>query len=213
MSNKKPPPVEFRFKPNVCPNPSGRPKGSKNKMPKMRKPALDENVRFPVDGKLRTMTRSEAIMRFATQYAFRQQDQEMMSLLLKWNVKLCREEEKVNYNDRSSLWMEGPSWWELENIEAIVRKLGLGKLIYPNHTAQRVALNPEVVTLALSQFGDKRLTRAEQKLVLSFTLNPKAVDWPEWWEPDLRTRKCRVPERFFREDKLEWKLALINPDL
>lgn len=208
--NRKLPPIENRFKPGVSPNPKGRPKGSKNKKPKMRKSALDETVRIPVDGKLRAMSRSEAIMRHAMQYAFKNQDQGIKSLLLKWDTKLAQEEEKVDYDRRLRIIHPSPPW-NLQFVEAIVERLGLGKLIYRNHSAQRVAFYPEVVSLALSNLWDKRLTRAEQKVVVWFTINPKKVDWPEWWEPDLRNRKVRVPERFFAEDKRQWKLALTRP--
>jgi len=173
----------------------------------MRKSALEETVRFPVDGTLRAMPLSEAIMRFAMAHALKHQDQELMTLLVQWDLRLSPIAAQVDYDNRGYITADGPSW-ALTYIEAIVRKLGLGKLIYPNHPAQRVALNPELVSLALSRFGDQRLARDQQKLVVSFTLTPKKVDWPEWWEPDLRARKCRVPERFLAEDKAEWKLAL-----
>ena len=65
MARKSPPPVEHRFKPGTSGNPKGRPKGSKNKRTKMRTPALDESVRYPVGRVRRRMTRREAIMRFA----------------------------------------------------------------------------------------------------------------------------------------------------
>ena len=88
-------------------------------------------------------------------------------------------------------------------------------MICVDHSAQRVAFYPEVITHALQRLGDQRLSRDEQKLVLAFTLTPHKVEWPDWWELDLRLKKVRVPPRFFREDDAEWErtLSLISADL
>lgn len=206
MASKSPPPVEYRFKKGQKPKSNGRPKGSRNKCTKMRTPALDELVKYPVGKGRRRMARREAIMRFARDRALSLNDPRLTSLLLEADRKLRQAAAPLDYGSIATVIGPGPG--PGANLEEIVLELGLGKLIYLGHSAQRVALTPELITLALKQFGDQRLSRDEQKLVVAFTLTPNKVEWPEWWEPDLRHKKVRVPPRFFREDDAEWERAL-----
>lgn len=210
MAGKRLPPVATRFPPGVSGNPKGRPKGSKNKRPKLRTSALAETVRFPVNGKLRRMPRREAIVRFALMRALSLQDPKLIAFLLESDQKLQEAQAAVDYTKVSSVIPQGIVW-RFENLETAVTRLGLGRLIYPNHPAQRVALAPELVTLAVLRMEDHQLTRDQQKLVVSFTLTPWKVAWPLWWDEDLRNGKCRVPERFFAEEDREWALALTKP--
>jgi hypothetical protein len=176
----------------------------------MRTPALDETTRIPVGHTMRRMSRREAIVRFAEMRAISTKDAKLTALLLEADQKLREAEAALNYASVMTVYAPGlPTW--LENIDAVVRRLGLGKLIYVGHPAQRVALKPEVVTLALSRLKGRELSRDEQKLVLSFTLTPHKVHWPGWWAADLRKRKCRVPVRFFRKEEAEWVRALTEP--
>ena len=207
MANKVPPPVENRFKKGHKPKSSGRPKGSRNKRIKMRTAALDELTRYPVGKVLRRMTRREAIIRLARDRALSINDPKLTSLLLEADRRLRQAAAQLDYNSISAVIGPGPGPGG-PNLEEVVPRLGLGKLIYVGHSAQRVPLTPELVTVALKRFGDRRLSRDEQKLVLAFTLTPRKVEWPEWWEPDLRTTKVRVPPHFFREDDAEWERAL-----
>lgn len=210
MSGKHSPPAEYRFPPRTSGNPKGRPRGAKNKPTKLRTPALDETTRYPVGGVLRRMSRRDAIIRLAQTRAIKLQDPKLTKVLLDAELKLAQAEAAVPPDEGVLLIKPGRSG-ALENLEAILPALGLGRLTFIDHPAQRVALVPELVTLALSRFKDHRLTRDEQKLVVSFTLTPWKVEWPEWWEPDLRERKCRVPARFFAKDDAEWKRALTPP--
>ena len=210
MARKPLPPVEHRFKPGVSGNPKGRPKGSRTKPIKMRRPALDETIRFPVGHIMLRMRRREAIVRFAQMRAISTKDAKLTALLLEADQKLREAEAALDYASVMTVIAPGLPGW-LENIDAVVRRLGLGKLIYEGHPAQRVALKPEEVMLALSRLKGRELSRDEQKLVLSFTLTPHKVQWPGWWDADLRKRKCRVPERFFRKEEAEWVHALTEP--
>jgi Family of unknown function (DUF5681) len=202
MASKSPPPVEHRFKKGH--KPKGRPKGSRNKRTKMRTPALDELVKYPVGKGLRRMTRREAIIRFARDRALSTNDPRLTSLLLEADRKLEEAAARLDYKTIITFIGRGAGPGG-PNLEEVVVKLGLGKVICPGHSAQRVALNPGVVALALENLGDAQLSRQEQKLVVSFTLTPGKLEWPVWWEPDLRTHKVRVPPHFFRDDDAEWE--------
>jgi hypothetical protein len=170
----------------------------------MRTPALDELVKYPVGKGLRRMTRREAIMRFVRDRALSFNDPRLTALLLEADRKLRQAAATLDYKSISTIILPGAGPGG-PNLEEVVPSLGLGKLIYVGHSAQRVALTPGLVTLALEQLGDERLSRDAQKLVLAFTLTPHKVQWPDWWEPDLRKTKVRVPPRFFREDDAEWE--------
>jgi len=204
MADKPLPPREKRFRPGISGNPKGRPKGSKNKRTKVRTPALHQTVRYRVDGVWRRMTRREAIVRFAQAQALEPNNADLATLLLQADQKLSAAQAQVDYTER---WVHGPNRSPtIRNVEEIVTKLGLGRLIYPDHPAQRVALEPELVSLALSRL-EEPLTRDEQKLVVAFTLNPRKVNWPCWWDGHLG-KKCRLPARFLAEEEAEWRRAL-----
>jgi hypothetical protein len=207
MAGKSPPPVEHRFKKGH--KSGGRPKGSRNKRVKMRTPALDERIKFPVGKSLRRMTRRDAIICFARDRALSLNDPRLTSLLIEADRKLCQAAKQLDYRTLHTIILPGPGSGG-PTLEEIVERLGLGKMINVSHTAQRVAFYPESVTLALRQLGDQRLSRDEQKLVLAFTLTPRKVAWPDYWEPDLQARKVRVPARFFREDDAEWERTLMR---
>lgn len=209
---KSPPPVEYRFKKGH--QSKGRPKGSRNKPVKMRTPALDEVTKYPVGKGLRRMTRREAIIRLARDRALALNDPELTSLLIEAERKAKLAESLLNYRSIIPVVMlgYGPGG---PTLEETVERLGLGKMICIDHSAQRVAFYPEAITHALQQLGDQRFGRDEQKLVLAFTLTPHKIVWPDWWEPDLRLKKVRVPPSYFREDDAEWErtLSLISADL
>jgi len=42
-------------------------------------------------------------------------------------------------------------------------------------------LEPWVVEAALARFGERRLTPAEQAVVVQATRTPHKVRWPDWW--------------------------------
>lgn len=208
MASKSPPPVEYQFKKGH--KSTGRPKGSRNKRTKMRTPALDEGIRYPVGKGLRRMTRREAIMRFARDRALSLNDPKLTSLLIEADRKLRQAAAQLDYRTLHTVIApgSGPGGPTLQDV---IVELGLGKVINGGHSAQRVAFYPEPVTLALQELGDQQLSRDEQKLVLAFTLTPHKVDWPDYWDLDLRHKKVRVPPRFFREDDAEWERTLNLP--
>lgn len=43
-------------------------------------------------------------------------------------------------------------------------------------------LHPALVEEALRRLGDRRLTTAEQKIVMRLVKDPAEVNWPAWWE-------------------------------
>ena len=88
MAHRASPPVEYRFRKGQKPKSNGRPKDSRNKRTKMRTPALDELVKFPVGKGLRRMSRREAIMRYARDRALSLNDFRLTSLLLEADRKL-----------------------------------------------------------------------------------------------------------------------------
>jgi len=46
----------------------------------------------------------------------------------------------------------------------------------------RMALEPWLVEMALARFGERRLSREEQAMVVRVTRTAHKVRWPDWWE-------------------------------
>lgn len=53
----------------------------------------------------------------------------------------------------------------------------------------RMMLEPWIVEAALERLGGRKLSREEQTIVLAATRTPHKVNWPVWWETDLKDRK------------------------
>lgn len=132
------PPKETRFPPGKSPNPSGRPPGARNKRPKMRTPALDETTRYRVNGVLKRMPLREAIMLYAQHRTMASRNPKLRKLLLASDEKLKRAAAAIDYENVDYFILgDGPR--KLTSVEGFMQELGLGRLVYPGHSAQRVA--------------------------------------------------------------------------
>ena len=49
-------------------------------------------------------------------------------------------------------------------------------------------LHPTLIEEALRRLGDRRLTVAEQKIVMRLVKDPAEVNWPEWWKVPVGRR-------------------------
>ncbi len=55
-----------------------------------------------------------------------------------------------------------------------------------------MVLEPWLIEAALARLGDRRLTLAEQQLVVVATHTPSKVQWPDWWG-ELSHKILRMP--------------------
>jgi hypothetical protein len=75
------------------------------------------------------------------------------------------------------------------SVNTALEPLRMARKLDPYRPSARMMLEPWIVEAALARLQDRRLTRAEQQVVLAATRTPHRVSWPDWWETDLRDRK------------------------
>lgn len=203
-SNRPLPPVEHRFQPGQSGNPAGRPPGSKNKKnrpPKKVRDPLDEKISYRVNGKLKRVTRAQALILSAKARALKEKDGELARLLLDLNEDLAEVAAKVDYKKWVDVIIQQPIG--SNSIEHLMCRIGLAKLVDPQRSCGRMMLNPFLVEKALGRLADNALTRSAQKKVLAATRMANRVTWPAWWEPDLRKR-LRNGRELLVENEKRW---------
>lgn len=75
------------------------------------------------------------------------------------------------------------------SVNTALEPLRMARKLDPYRPSARMMLEPWIVEAALARLRDRRLSRAEQQVVLAATRIPHRVSWPDWWETDLRDRK------------------------
>lgn len=198
MVGYKSPPVEHQFPKGMSGNPSGGPRGPRKarKANKSRKSFLDQKVGLTVDGKVRRMTRKEIIVHVATRLAQHSYDHRhkkkalrLQRILLDYKEQLDDAQAHIDRENYSYLLLDAPREANtVTSIEDAADVAGFGIKAYLACTTGRVLLETWVLEEAFANFGERRLSRDEQEAVLTATRHPKKVDWPEWWEDDLRAR-------------------------
>lgn len=75
------------------------------------------------------------------------------------------------------------------SVNIALEPLRMARKLDPYRPSARMMLEPWIVEAALARLGDRTLSREEQEVVLAATRTPHKVNWPDWWEADLRDRK------------------------
>jgi Family of unknown function (DUF5681) len=75
------------------------------------------------------------------------------------------------------------------SVNTALEPLRMARKLDPCRPSARMMLEPWIVEAALKRLGDRRLSRGEQQVVLTATRTPYKVNWPDWWDADLRDRK------------------------
>jgi Family of unknown function (DUF5681) len=68
-----------------------------------------------------------------------------------------------------------------DNPNRALLRLKMAVKLYPFQPQAEIKLEPWLVQRALDRLGGRRLTTAQQAIVLDATRTPKKVRWPEWW--------------------------------
>lgn len=181
------PPVEHRFRKGVCPNPAGRPKGSgkaRADLPHF----YDEPVAFTEGGKRSKVPRGELLIRKLEKLA-RDGCSTSASLLLDLKRKVDRARAGSAFDacvTTGNVWDPARPAFTAEDI---LRGLGMVTKLYPSCRTARMMIEPWLVQAALARLGDRRFTREQQEEIVRSTRCPHHVDWPDWWDADLRGTK------------------------
>jgi len=169
----KRPPEATRFKKGRSGNPKGRPRTRHRRIPF--DTVLGQMVTVREDGRERRITAAEAFLLQLTQKGLAGDSAAARaSLAAIEEARAKRTPEK----DLEVLRIIVCSF----GVGSALRILGLGVKKYPlDKQRVRWELEPWIVEAALSRFGDRILSREEQREVWANTRTPGKVDWPSWW--------------------------------
>lgn len=194
------PPVEHQFRKGVCPNPKGRPKGSRNKQKQAGPHPLLDMVTYRVGGDEKRMSCMEALMIYARDFAVKNPAEEKLARMLieiEERMRLARLRVRAKPFQRLVLVNDetDPPLGYVCSMEDALFELSAGTLHYAYQPHARAVFEPWLVEAALARLGERRLTREEQRMIVRQIHRPASVNWPPWWEPDLRGRKRRKTVR------------------
>jgi hypothetical protein len=167
------PPMTTRFTKGHSGNPAGRPRGRHREAPY--ETVLGQMVTIREGGTSRRVTAAEAFLLQLTKRA------------LEGDGAAARESLAMIEQAREGHGISGPL------LDAIVRvmvapgsvtsalePLRMAKKLDPYRETARMALEPWLVETALARL-DRKLSPAEQRIVVNATRIPRKVRWPEWW--------------------------------
>ena len=77
------------------------------------------------------------------------------------------------------------------SVNGALEPLRMARKLDPYRSTARMMLEPWIVEAALERLGGRKLSREEQTIVLAATRTPHKVNWPDWWETDLKEALLR----------------------
>jgi len=166
------PPRNTRFAKGKSGNPAGRPRGRHKHAPY--EAVLGQMVTIREGASMRRVTAAEA---FLLQLAKRGVDGDGAAArtsltLIEQAMSAQRAKEPLTI----VLTSVAPG-----SVTSALEVLRMAIKLDPYRETARMALEPWLVEVALTRFGERRLTREEQQIVLRATRLPHKVKWPEWW--------------------------------
>ena len=169
------PPKASQFPKGKSGNSKGRPRGSKNA-------GLPHERLF---GRMLTIKDQGSSRRVTAEYAFLAR---MRQLALNKGGAIARIlAEELEKHEKRTGKQRGTHVIIGQRVVAGTSGIGLRPLKIVTkldrfRPTTRMGIEPWIVELALGRFGDKRLSRAEQVVVVDAVRSPQKVDWPSWWE-------------------------------
>ena len=77
------------------------------------------------------------------------------------------------------------------SVNGALEPLRMARKLDPYRPTAWMMLEPWIVEAALERLGGRKLSREEQTIVLAATRTPHKVNWPDWWETDLKEALLR----------------------
>lgn len=172
----KKPPKSTRFKKGQCANPKGRPRGRHIEAPY--EAVLGQLVTIREGGEGRQVTAAEAfIMQMAKQGLEGDSMAARVAMTEIGNARQARED-----RDGSNMHEIVTPYVRPGTVNVAMEPLRMARKLDRYRETARMVLEPWIVEAALARFGEKRLTKKEQKIVVQATRTPHKVNWPDWWE-------------------------------
>ena len=167
------PPMTTRFTKGRSGNLTGRPRGRHREAPY--EAVLGQLVTIREDGTSRRVTAAEAFLLQLTKRGFENGGaaaRESLAIIEQARDGRGRDGHQVN---AIVLAMVAPG-----SVTSALEPLRMARKLDPYRETARMALEPWLVETALARL-DRKLSPAEQRIVVNATRTPHKVRWPKWW--------------------------------
>lgn len=183
MAGYRKPPTQTRFAKGQSGNPKGRPRGQHIAAPY--EAVLGQKVTVRESGADRRLSASEAFLLHVTQRGLEGDGQAARVAMAA--IDKARSRNQIERVD--PVTSIGVVFVEPGSVSYALLPLKMGRKLNRFSDRVRTKLEPWLVQAALGRLGERRLTADEQVEVYRATRTPWKVEWPEWWQTDVKRRE------------------------
>jgi len=167
------PPTTTRFVKGQSGNPAGRPRGRHRETPY--EAVLGQMVTIREGGTERQVTAAEAFLLQLTKRGLEGDGAAARESLAM--IEQARERQRAGQSRVTAIVLVGVA---PGSVTSALEPLRMAKKLDPYRETARMALEPWLVEAALARL-DRKLSPADQRIVMKATRTPQKVRWPAWW--------------------------------